>query len=160
MRGRLHHLTRNLSAVCRFASLWERTLPACWFRHSAETNFYLDFGSLPSGGMEKVRESLEAFASTLQACAPQTTAATFRRRIPRNCLRILPRDLFGSLPMRSAAGLPVHVAVSLAAPFLTSLGITVRPRFFHRCGQRTNPLPVWPLARVPPAPQTSALRRG
>ena len=66
----------NLNIPARFANSGERTLPACWFRHSAETNFYLDFVSHQRKRIHKVRESLEAFASTLQACAPQTTAAT------------------------------------------------------------------------------------
>jgi len=36
------------------------------------------------------------------------------------------RDLIRSLPVRSATGLPVHVAASPTAPFSTTLGMTER----------------------------------
>ena len=39
-------------------------------------------------------------------------------------LEVTPRDLIRSLAVRSASGLPVHVAASPATPFSTSLGMT------------------------------------
>ena len=51
-------------------------------------------------------------------------------------VKVTSRDLIRSLPVRSAFGLPVHVAASPAAPFSTSLGMTairIRkvPALFH-----------------------------
>lgn len=46
------------------------------------------------------------------------------RRIPQSYHLLSPRDLIRSLAVRSACGLPVHVAASLAAPFSTSVGMT------------------------------------
>src|SRR6476620_7302555 len=47
------------------------------------------------------------------------------RDIPRRSLRAMPRGLIRPLPVRSAFGLPVHVAASPPAPFSTPLGMTV-----------------------------------
>lgn len=41
-----------------------------------------------------------------------------------NRLEVLPRSFIRSLTVRSAFGLPVHVAASQVAPFSTSLGMT------------------------------------
>ena len=45
---------------------------------------------------------------------------------------IVPKDLIRSLPVRSASGLPVHVAASPAAPFSTNLGMTKKARAIAR----------------------------
>ena len=47
-------------------------------------NFYFYFVRHPSHRVEKVGVSLEAFARTLQGCAPQTTARRSRSLIERN----------------------------------------------------------------------------
>jgi hypothetical protein len=35
----IYHAIPTLNVPAWFANSGERTLPACWFRHSAETNF-------------------------------------------------------------------------------------------------------------------------
>ena len=55
---------------------------------------------------------------------PQVARPGFPSR--RKTSKLAPQGLIRSLPVRSASGLPVHVAASPAAPFSTSLGMTIK----------------------------------
>jgi hypothetical protein len=65
---------------------------------------------------------------TSAACHPERSKA--ESKDPEACLLVTQRALIRSLPVRSASGLPVHVAASPAAPFSTSLGMTAMLHFF------------------------------
>ena len=54
---------------------------------------------------------------------PLSCRAKSRHPVALSSVRL--RDLIRSLPVRSASGLPVHVAAPQAAPFSTSLGMTI-----------------------------------
>ena len=57
--------------------------------------------------------------SVAEQCHPERSAA--ESKDPVAISSVVPRDLIRSLPVRSACGLPVHVAASPAAPFSTEL---------------------------------------
>jgi hypothetical protein len=63
----------GISIACSRHDSGERTLAACWLRRFAATNFPAIRFSLE----EKVRDGVDAIASTLQACAPRTLGRRF-----------------------------------------------------------------------------------
>src|SRR5882757_2423878 len=89
-------------------------------------NYASDSGKLVANASRRILVGLQSQRRqrrfTLRCCHPERREA--ESEDPAELREVMQRDLIRSLPVRSASGLPVHVAASPAAPFSTSLGMT------------------------------------